>query len=311
MNGRPLISIMMTSRNHAPFLGEQVRSILAQTWDNWCLTISDDDSTDGSWDILKRFEAENPGRVRAVRGPCQGAFANYMSLLADADPKAGLYAWCDSDDIWLPRKLEWAAEALVPLGEGEPAVYCSQMDRFDQSGCVLGPVYPWDKIFPGFGNALVESVAAGPTLVLNRKALELMALGRGRQLTTSHDWWCYLVVIGAGGRVIFDPRPTVRYRLHGGNLCNTRPGPRGWLARLGKALKGSRQEDRRRTYAALAECDEALTPESRRQLAAMSRLNMGEGGPIHRLGLTRAAGLYRQSWAETAFLYLLAAMGRL
>ena len=41
---------------------------------------------------------------------------------------------------------------------------------------------------------------------------------RGRRRSIAHDWWIYLLVSGAGGTVIYDPEPTVRYRQHGGNL---------------------------------------------------------------------------------------------
>lgn len=84
MEQQPQISVLMTSYNHAPYVEERVRSVLAQTWGNFDLTVSDNGSVDGSWDILKRLEAERPNRMRVVRGP--GHLPdNHFSLVVNAE----------------------------------------------------------------------------------------------------------------------------------------------------------------------------------------------------------------------------------
>ncbi len=68
---------------------------------------------------------------------------------------------------------------------------------------------------PSFENALVENIATGCTIVLNRPAIDLLS-SRGPKEFLMHDAWCYLVVAGCG-YVVYDPRPRVLYRLHTSN----------------------------------------------------------------------------------------------
>ena len=71
---------------------------------------------------------------------------------------------------------------------------------------------------PSFRNALVQSLAGGNTMVLNRPARDLVALASRRARFVSHDWWAYLLVTGAGGAVHYSAKPLVRYRQHAHNL---------------------------------------------------------------------------------------------
>ena len=68
---------------------------------------------------------------------------------------------------------------------------------------------------PSFENALVENIATGCTIVLNRPAIDLLA-SRVPKDFLMHDAWSYLVVAGCG-YIVYDPRPQVQYRLHPSN----------------------------------------------------------------------------------------------
>lgn len=304
------ISILMTSYNHAPYLAEQLDSIFAQSWDNWDLTVSDNGSDDGSWEILKGYENRYPGRVKVVHGP--GGFPeNHFFLAAEADPSADYYAWCDSDDVWPLEKLSMAMEKMVPLGQDKPVLYGGRESLIDLDGREYGLSTLLNRLRPTFGNALEESVTGGPTILFNRPARELIALGLGPAVPACQDWWAYLIVTGAGGRVIYDERPIVRYRLHRTNLCNRKNGIAHWLGRLKAALKGRHKGFMDRNLAALSWVADRLTPENREKLALMIRLHGGGAGPLERMALVRKIGLCRQSRLESASIYALALLGRL
>lgn len=63
------IEILMAAYNSAPYIREQVDSILHQTDENWHLTLSDDGSTDGTDAILNEYSSRYPDKVKRV---CSG-----------------------------------------------------------------------------------------------------------------------------------------------------------------------------------------------------------------------------------------------
>lgn len=61
----PLIDILMATYNGERFIAEQIESIQRQSYKNWRLLVSDDCSTDGTLDVVRRYAAED-GRIRIV-----------------------------------------------------------------------------------------------------------------------------------------------------------------------------------------------------------------------------------------------------
>ena len=301
------VTILLATLNGARFLQAQLESYRAQTHRDWSLIASDDGSDDGTIAILQAFQRDNPDRlVTVLRGPGKGSAQNFLSLLRAAGP-ADLVAFSDQDDVWLPGKLDRAVGGLH--GHVRPTLYCS---RTAVTGPSLEPIgtSPDFARAPGFANALVQHIAGGNTMVLNRAALDMLqpaSLLASR--TVSHDWWCYQMVTGAGGRVLFDRRPGLCYRQHGRNQIGAN---RGWRARLAR-LQGLFFERRFSGWmdencAALSAAEAWLEPGARRRLrrvvaARRSRL------PGRILGLLRA-GVYRQGRCGTAALWLAALTGR-
>ncbi len=98
----PLVSILMPSYNHAPFIKQAIESALHQTYSNIELLISDDGSTDNSAQIIQSFTDE---RIKThFFDKNIGPFNN---LKACADMAKGAYiALLYSDDFWELTKLE-------------------------------------------------------------------------------------------------------------------------------------------------------------------------------------------------------------
>jgi hypothetical protein len=67
-----------------------------------------------------------------------------------------------------------------------------------------------------FEHLVFENVAYGCTAVINDAARDLIVRSPPRAGVIMHDWWCALVV-SAFGEVVYDPKPGVLYRQHGGN----------------------------------------------------------------------------------------------
>ncbi len=94
----------MPVHNSADTVGQSVRSVLAQSHEHWELLITDDGSSDTSWEVLSAFAQQDdrikPQRSDTASGP---AVARNKAIT-----RAGgsWVAFLDSDDLWLPEKLE-------------------------------------------------------------------------------------------------------------------------------------------------------------------------------------------------------------
>lgn len=289
----PKIKILLASFQGAPFLASQLDSLNAQRIGPLEVDLSDDGSTDGTLAMVERNKAGwDRLSILLRRGPGQGAVENFRSLvLAQTDESSDYFAFCDQDDIWHRDKLARAIAWLDTAG-GQPALFCGRTRILDQNGRIIGNS-PLFARAPGFRNALVQSIAGGNTMVMNRAAFGLVRQSLLAGTPVVHDWWCYIIVSGAGGLVHYDPKPLVDYRQHAGNLIGANDGWRARLRRIGGLLAGRQRAWNDRHLGLLRQCAPLLTPEARAiadMLAEMHTVPL-----LRRLVLLRKSGLYRQS----------------
>lgn len=95
----------MPAYNVAPYIGESIESVLAQDPPSFELIILDDGSSDGTWQIIRRFRADP--RVRTVRTSHRGVAPARNRLLSLA--RGRWVVWHDADDVMLPKR--FAAQA--------------------------------------------------------------------------------------------------------------------------------------------------------------------------------------------------------
>ena len=102
MENKGLVSVIMPSYNSKKYIKESIESVLNQTYPFWELIIVDDCSKDGTVDVIKQF---NDVRIKLfVNERNSGAAISRNRALREA--KGKWTAFLDSDDIWLPTKLE-------------------------------------------------------------------------------------------------------------------------------------------------------------------------------------------------------------
>lgn len=97
-----LVSIIMPSYNTAPYIRETIQSVLDQTYQNWELIIVDDCSTDNTDEVVASIKDD---RIRYLKNEKNsGAAVSRNRALREA--KGRWIAFLDSDDLWMPEKLE-------------------------------------------------------------------------------------------------------------------------------------------------------------------------------------------------------------
>jgi glycosyltransferase involved in cell wall biosynthesis len=300
------VNVLLSTFNGARYLREQLRSIAAQTLPAARITIRDDGSTDES-DVLVREWAEGFPNVRRMNGARLGATNSFFTLLENCGDECEYFAFADQDDVWLPGKLERAVASLGRLDAEKPAMYCSRAEYVD--GCLRHLGYSRIPKSVDFTNALVENIAIGCTVVLNRSARNLLLTGIP-QKTLMHDWWCYLVV-SAFGKVVFDEHADIKYRQHAGNVVGG-TSSRTELIKQGITRFVTRKSVNARLLSEQAlefrRCfGDSLPPPKRRILEHFLTVR---GNLWARLRYNATMEVWRQSRIDTATLRTMILMGR-
>lgn len=209
MQTSPKISVVMCVYNARRFLVETIRGVLAQTCSDFELIAVNDGSRDGSLDILRRFEAQDP-RVRVITRENRGIARSANEGIAAA---RGFYiARHDSDDVSFPTRLEAQARYL----DEHPDVVAvgAQMQITDPYGLPVETTsFPLDhagierELLRGSGWNLPQPVA-----MFRREAFE--RVGRYReQFSNSEDLDLFLRLAQIG-KLANLPEPLVAWRRH-------------------------------------------------------------------------------------------------
>lgn len=129
MSQKPLVSVITIFFNGERFIREAVESVFAQTYDNWELFLVDDGSTDTSTEIARQYAAQYPTKVYYLQH--EGHQNRGMSATRNLGQRhaRGCYVgFLDSDDVWLPHKLE----RQVAILESQP-----------QAAMIYGATHYW------------------------------------------------------------------------------------------------------------------------------------------------------------------------
>lgn len=158
MQKTPTLTIVLPVYNGQNFLAEAIASILSQTYSDFELLISDNNSTDSTIDICERYAARD-SRVHLFRFPQNvGASKNFNHLVSSA--KGKYFKWAAHDDVCAPTFLQ---ECIDVLESDESVALCHTYSSFmSGNGEVTGGI----AMRPGYADAdpvrRFESIVAVP-----------------------------------------------------------------------------------------------------------------------------------------------------
>jgi len=141
----PTVSVIISTYNRAHLIGRAIQSVLNQTYQDFEVIVVDDGSTDNTEEIVKSF---NDPRIRYIRHEKnKGAAAARNTGIKAARGK--YIAFQDSDDEWLPEKLEKQMKVFENAPPEAGVVY-TDMQRINEDGehyWEMGKIgYPPSKI---------------------------------------------------------------------------------------------------------------------------------------------------------------------
>lgn len=148
----PLISIVTPFFNGRAYLRETIESVVQQSYTNWELLLIDDGSSDNGEEIAKSYSGNFPGKIfyfehdgHANKG------ASASRNLGIAQSRGELVAFLDSDDLWLPEKLEKQVALFLSNPEAdvicEATKYWSSWANAKQKDVVVKVGVPEDKLY--------------------------------------------------------------------------------------------------------------------------------------------------------------------
>jgi glycosyltransferase involved in cell wall biosynthesis len=224
---RPTVSVCVPAYNQARFLGEALRSVLAQTLQDFEVIVGDDASTDETPEVVTGVRDERVRCVRQTRNV--GVAENRNCCLALA--RGRYIAWLDSDDVYHPRMLE---------------TQCGVLDRLPRVGLVHGafsviaedgrrlPDWPMpfheDRVEEGktaFRNLIFANYITTATVVVRRECHDRVGPFATDLGGSSTDWEMWLR-IALHADLAYTSHPAASYRQHPGSISSaaTRSGER-------------------------------------------------------------------------------------
>ncbi len=217
MNSDPKVSIVMPAYNVAPYIGETLESVFAQTFGDYEVIVVND----GSPDTEQLESALGPFRDRIcyLKQNNRGAAAARNVALRAA--RGEFIAFLDADDLWLPNYLEEQMRLIqeqdcdlvgadaINFGPS-PFEGRTFMDVVMPPGPVTGTI-----TFLGLVGAEQSLVTSGVVARL-QPILDLGLFDEG--LRNSQDFDLWLRLVHSGARLVYQRRVLLRYRWHEGSL---------------------------------------------------------------------------------------------
>lgn len=288
----PSVLVIMATYNGEKYVSEQIESILSQENVSTRLYITDDCSTDRTYEICTKYASENDNVVVHRNNQNKRVARNFMNVLYETDiAQFDYYAFSDQDDVWLPDKL---AHAIAKLDKcsSDAALYYSDVTNVDanlENG--RGEYYPFAPYVLSLKLLLTVNWASGCTMVFNRSFAEVITSYVPQTWPRLHDGWAHLVALAHGWTVPDLEHAYILRRITGDNQVGTR----GFgLLGARRVMAGFRSvfESRDRCFSTttveylLDGYRETLPEESVRTLESFLQLNKSFTGRI-RLALDR------------------------
>ena len=211
----PAVTVVIPAYNRAVSIRAAIESVLRQTWTDFELVVVDDGSTDGT---LAAAAAVTDPRLRLIESPRNQGAAGARNL-GVAEARGAWVAFQDSDDEWLPTKLEKQMARLTAPGAAFVGAYCGLLTLGgldDRAGERLRLRYvPDPAIVPAEGDILAPLLFANmistQTLVVRRDVI--LELGRFDADTTPIEDWDFVIRLSRRGPIAFVDEPLVHQRF--------------------------------------------------------------------------------------------------
>lgn len=211
------IAVLMSTYNGKKYITEQIESILSQKCDvEMDLFVRDDGSTDGTIDILNRYQSE--GKLKWYSGENLKPAKSFLDLLFRTEGY-DFYSFADQDDYWYQDKLQRGIDEIKDLSC--EAMYFSNAKLVGEQRNTLGRTVYRDKINLDFYSLVISGGILGCTIIFNNYLWRRICETGVPDNVAMHDWYTSIICRCFNGEIIYDEEPTMEYRQHGNNVVGS------------------------------------------------------------------------------------------
>lgn len=258
----PRVSVVIPAYNRAHLICQTLESVLAQTYRDFEVIVVDDGSTDDTLAVLSAYG----DRIGIIRQSNRGLSSARNTGIREATGE--FVAFLDSDDLWLPTKLEHQM-ALLDANPGLPWVY-TDAEAFDgETGRTLYLYSRFTRLYQGdvLHHLILGDFIPTPTPVVRRAVFcEVGEFYDNKCVAEDWDMW---LRIAARYQIGLVAEPLARYRVH----SEMKSLSRSWTTQYGRCMNTIER--------AVARDPECLAPLRNR---AIARLCIGTGRTLARNG---------------------------
>lgn len=214
--GRPRVTVVMPAYNSEGFIEMSIQSVIAQTLTDWEIEIVDDCSTDDTYEVVRPYLKQYP----SIHYTCLDTNGGPGVARTEAIRRAnGKYiAFLDSDDLWLPEKLEKQIAFMEKTG----AVFsCTAYEQIDEEGNSLHKILePPEET--DYNKMIRLSCPIGNlTVMYNQEALGKYEVPLIRK---RNDFALWLRIVKDAGYCAGMPEVLARYRVRSGSTSRNKLG---------------------------------------------------------------------------------------
>jgi len=262
----PSVAVLVAAYDAEPFVGQAVRSALAQDYppERLHVVVVDDGSRDTTAAVVEAVAAEHPGRVTLVRQENRGSVGAVNRAAAQpAAQAADLLAILDADDAWPAGKI--AAQVEVFAARPGVGLVYTDMRVIDADGAVVQESWLAGSQPPtgrALGTFLRENLVTGSSIVVRGALRDVLFPIPGDMAWA--DWWL-AVRTAQVAEIAYLPIPRALYRFHGANMSLGSQG----AARLRELRRGLTLQ---RWFLRRMEADAVAVAELERSWDAFARL---------------------------------------
>lgn len=204
-----MISVCMATYNGEEFVRQQMESILVQLSDNDEVIVSDDNSTDGTLQVIESFR---DSRIKIYNANFRNLIKNFEFAISKA--KGDIIFLADQDDVWVPNKVEIITKAL----ETKMLVFTNAKMVDENLNVLQNTIYRTAKAKTGFWRNIVKNNYVGATMAFRREILTVAM--PFPQHIPMHDQWLGILA-EYKKNVVFLNQPLILYRRHANNVSNS------------------------------------------------------------------------------------------